>query len=64
VKKLYDRYPMLVGIAILSVYILLDVVDARIFIPRVHAACEGAMTEHQTDICYHWIIVRKKPDIK
>ena len=43
------------SLLLLVFYILLMYVDAKWFVPRMLNKCKGAMTEQQTDMCYHWI---------
>jgi len=50
------------GLLILVLYIIIDVADARWFIPRMAGSCKGALTEHQEELCYHWIIIKNTKD--
>ena len=53
---------MVFAIAFLALYILIDIADARWFIPRMRDKCKGAMTEQQEEVCYHWIYLKGKPN--
>lgn len=63
-QYLYEKYPVKMGLFFIILYTLVDVADARWFIPRMRDKCTGELTEKQEDTCFHWIIVKKNADGK
>jgi hypothetical protein len=54
-KKWYEEKPFTFGIVFLISYVMLDVADARWFIPRMRPVCNGEITDQQARACSGWI---------
>ena len=54
-KKWHEEKPFTFGIVFLISFIILDVSDARWFIPRMRPVCNGEITDQQARACSGWI---------
>lgn len=59
-KNLFEKYPIRFSIIFAIIYIIIDVADARWFIPKMRDKCRGELTEQQKKICFHYVLPNHK----
>lgn len=65
-KKWYEKDPVKHGLILLTLFGVLDVADARWFIPHIRPVCNGEITDQQSRICSGWIktISKERSDVR